>query len=298
MLGEQKSMRIRGPLYGDESYIQENLAAQKFLVDTNKKVQPTGLKKEQQSAGEVRYSLRAHDRDTPTHTALSESVNQARLVYSGREPQIGKEPVCGIDSRCQDGLAKHEITARPTEDLEATVARLQRVMTNMHAEMAKLKRRDNLFASISHRRKLWLNEIDLRIGHDEEIMRDAVALQAIPGSDKLRQQKTISHSQQCLNIKNDIRTRMERTIIETIRKVVEKPKTDFLSDAVSEDIMNALHRQKAQMMQDMEQRIEAKMQAFTDQERGKLVREMQDREAKRGGSSQDGYGSFLSQKLI
>lgn len=304
MLVERKPKTNTGPLFSDESYTQENFAAQKLLVDTDKKVQLTGLGIKRQSAGEARYSLRARGQNVNTNTALFKSVEQARLIDAGSESQTGREPVCGIDSHCQDGSATYEITARPTENPEAAVSRLQRVMTNMHADMTKLKRRDNLFALINHRRKLWLNEIDLHIGLEEGIVRDAVALQLTMRSDKLIQQKTISHSQQCLNITNDIRTRMERTIIETIRMVIEMPKLDFLADTASEEIMNTLDRQKGQMVRDMEQRVGTKkrafqveMQAFTDQERGKRAREMQEREVKKGGGLQDGHGSFLSQRL-
>lgn len=293
-LVERKPKTNTGPLFSDESYAQENFAAQKLLVDTDKKVQLTGLGIKRQSAGEARYSLGARGQNVNTHTALLKSVEQARLIDAGSESQTGRGPVCGIDSHCQDGSATYEITARPIENPEAAISRLQRVMTNMHADMTKLKRRDNLFALINHRRKLWLNEIDLHIGLEEGIMRDAVALQLTMRSDKLIQQKTISHSQQCLNITNDIRTRMERTIIETIRMVIEMPKIDFLADTASEEIMNTLDRQKGQMVRDMEQRVGTKkrafqveMQAFTDQERGKRVREMQEREAKKGGGLQD-----------
>lgn len=305
MLVEKKPKTNKAALFSDESYTQGTFVVQKLLLDTDKKVQLTGLKKERPSVGEARYSLRARGQDAPTHTALFEPVKQARLIDAESEPRTGREPVCGIDSHCKDGSAKYEITARPGENAEATVSRLQRVMTNMHADMTKLKRRDNLFALINHRRKLWLNEIDLHIGLEESIMRDAVAQQLTMRSDKLRQSKTISHSQQCLNIKNDIRTRMERTIIETIKMVIEMPKMDFLADAASEELMNALDRQKGQMVRDMEQRIgtkkralEVEMQASTDQERGKMARKMQEREAKKGGGLQDGHGSFLSQNLL
>ena len=307
MLVENKPKTNKGPCFSDESYTQDTSAAPKLLMDTDKKVQLTGLEKERQSVGEARYSLRARGLDAPTHTALFESVKQARLVDVGSEPQTGRKSVWGIDSHRQGGSAEYEITAKPTENPEAAVARLQRVMTNMHADMTKLKRRDNLFALINHRRKLWLNEIDLEIGLEESIMRDAVALQLTTRPDKLRQQKTISHSQQCLNIKNDIRTRMERTIIETIRMVIEMPKMDFHADTASEEVMNALDRQKGQMIRDMEQRVgtkkrafQSEMQAFIDQERGKLVREMQEceAEAKKVSGFQDVQGSFLNQNVF
>jgi hypothetical protein len=132
----------------------------------------------------------------------------------------------------------------------------------MHADVTKLKRRDTLFTLINHRRKLWLNEIDLQIDHERSIMRDIIALPATLRFDKLRQQTNTSHSQQCINIRNDIRARMERTIIETIRMVIEMPKWDLLTDTVSEGIMNLLDQQKGQMAHEMEQREAAKKRTF------------------------------------
>ncbi len=267
---------------------QENFVTHKLLVDTNEKAVHTGFEKERQLAGHASYSHRPRGPNRATYNASFEPVKKARLFYAEREPQTGREPVCGIESHSPVESTEYEITARPTESPEIAVARLQRVLTKMHADVTKLKRRDSLFTLINHRRKLWLNEIDLQIGHEESIMRDIIALPATLRFDKLRQQKNISHSQQCINIRNDIRARMERTIIETIRMVIDMPKWDLFTDTVSEGIMSLLDQQKGQMVHEMEQRETAKkrtflseMQAFTDQENGRVAREMQERGAKR-----------------
>jgi len=263
---------------------QENIVTHKLLVDTNEKAKHTGFEKERQLAGHASYSHRPRGQDRAAYNASFEPVKKAGLFDAEREPQIGSEPLCGVESHCQDESTEYEITARLTEEPEAAVARLQRVLTKMHADVTKLKRRDTLLTLINHRRKLWLNEIDLQIGHEESIMRDIIALPATLRFDKLRQHKNTSHSQQCINIRNDIRARMERTIIETIRMVIEMPKWDLLTDTVSEGIMNLLDQQKGQMVHEMEQREAAKkrtflseMQAFTDQENGRMAREMQGR---------------------
>jgi len=282
---EDKRKTTKKPLFSGS---QETIVTHKLSVDTNEKAKHTGFENKRQLAGHASYSHRPRGQDRAAYNATFEPVKKARLFDAEREPQTGREPVCGIESHSPVESTEYEITARPTESPEAAVARLQRVLTKMHADVTKLKRRDSLFTLINHRRKLWLNEIDLQIGHEESIMRDIIALPATLRFDKLRQQKNTSHSQQCINIRNDIRARMERTIIETIRMVIEMPKWDLLTDTVFEGIMNLLDQQKGQMVHEMEQREAAKkrtflseMQAFTDQENGRMVREMQERGAKK-----------------
>jgi len=282
---EDKRKTTKKPLFSGS---QENIVTHKLLVDTNEKAKHTIFENKRQLAGHASYSHRPRGQDRAAYNASFEPVKKARLFDAEREPQIGSEPLCGVESHCQDESDEHEITAKITEEPEAAVARLHRVLTKMHADVTKLKRRDTLFTLINHRRKLWLNEIDLQIDHERSIMRDIIALPATLRFDKLRQQTNTSHSQQCINIRNDIRARMERTIIETIRMVIEMPKWDLLTDTVSEGIMNLLDQQKGQMAHEMEQREAAKkrtflseMQAFTDQENGRMAREMQERGAKK-----------------
>lgn len=288
-LTEDKRKTTKRAHFSDGSHNPDCFVAHKLPVDTDEKAKLTSFKK----TGVANCNFRYRGQDRAIYNASFKPIKQPQLFDAESEPQIGSEPICGIESHSQDEFAEYEFTARPTEKPEATVARLQRVLIKMHADVTKLKRRDNLFTLINHRRKLWLNEIDLQIGLEEKNMRDATALQVNTQLDKLRKPWSISYSQQCINIRKEIRANMERRIIETIGMVIEMPKLHFLSNTASDKIMHILDREKALMVRDMEQRVaskkralETEMQAFSDQEKGKKVREML------------GRGGFPAQKFI